>query len=111
MLNMDGSSRDNDEGNGIDSNHATLRREVEQPLRQDAGLGVMLVASAAMFFAVTSSAFILRAQKPSDRCLHRTRSQPVPTTHSAADCGEAVYQNNPDGTVSVEFELCPGSTR
>jgi hypothetical protein len=100
-----------------------LRREVEPPQRQNTGLGVMLVASAAMFFAVAGSAFILRARMASSCCVraHTAASAtvvveapgvpaaeaPSHASLQSADCGQAVYRNNPDGSVSVYFDLCP----
>src|SRR5690606_41688094 len=51
-----------------DSGRPTLRREVEAPQRQPTGLGVMLIASAAMFFAVAGSAFIVRARMAGHCC-------------------------------------------
>ena len=77
----------------------------------------MLVASAAMFFAVASSAFILRAQMPPKGCA-QSAGQPLPTgavpveligesaQQSIETCGEPYYEESPDGTVSVFFDLC-----
>ena len=78
----------------------------------------MLVASAAMFFAVASSAFILRAQMPQSACPHASE-QPLPmravpveligdeiNSGSIETCGEPYYEENTDGTVSVFFDLC-----
>jgi hypothetical protein len=42
-----------------------LHREVEVPLRHDIGLGLMLAASACLFFAVAGSAFLVRARETS----------------------------------------------
>ena len=97
-----------------------LRREVLYPQRQNTGVGVMLVASAAMFFAVASSAFILRAQMPQRAgCVHATEADPVPmravpveliddevNARAVETCGEPYYEENDDGTVSVFFDLC-----
>lgn len=95
-----------------------LRREVLYPQRQNTGVGVMLVASAAMFFAVASSAFILRAQMPQQNCPHAIdRSLPIHAvpvdliseetiTETVETCGEPFYEENADGTVSVFFDLC-----
>lgn len=80
----------------------------------------MLVASAAMFFAVASSAFILRAQMPQrSGCVHATDQQAVPmravpvelieeeiSTGAIETCGEPYYEENKDGSVSVFFDLC-----
>ncbi len=101
-----------------------LRREVLYPQRQNTGVGVMLVASAAMFFAVASSAFILRAQMPmSDQCpgnsarfnnhtpaieaveVELVEFQEVDETGLQA-CDEPVYQENENGPSSIIFHLC-----
>lgn len=76
----------------------------------------MLVASASMFFAVASSAFLLRAQMPVERCYHQHAPGPIapaptltpePTAPVAArDCGQAVYEQRADGSVSVVFDVC-----
>lgn len=78
----------------------------------------MLVASAAMFFAVASSAFILRAQMPQRGCTQGAdqampmRAVPVElidddsAAGSIETCGEPYYEENADGTVSVFFDLC-----
>jgi hypothetical protein len=93
-----------------------LRREVLYPQRQNTGVGVMLVASAAMFFAVASSAFILRAQMPAQECPHAERvpMRAVPVeliademlTETVETCGEPYYERNEDGKVDVFFNLC-----
>ena len=97
--------------------------------RQSTGVGVMLVASAAMFFAVASSAFILRAQMPmSDQCPGASSgmgSSSVQQSNFEAvevelidvravdsamlkgmPCDEPIYQDNPDGPSSIIFRLC-----
>ncbi len=107
----------------------SLRREVLYPQRQSTGVGVMLVASAAMFFAVASSAFILRAQMPmSDQCPGASSgmgSSSVQQSNFEAvevelidvravdsamlkgmPCDEPIYQDNPDGPSSIIFRLC-----
>jgi hypothetical protein len=74
----------------------------------------MLIASAAMFFAVAGSAFVVRARM-AGHCCDRAHApshvqvRPVTplVTGGGAPCGEAVYRANPDGTVSVDFRLCP----
>lgn len=92
----------------------TLRREVQPPHRQPTGLGVMLIASAAMFFAVAGSAFVVRARMAGHCCDRAHSSAPARPRHvqpivtgGGPPCGEAVYRPNPDGTVSVDFRLCP----
>ena len=96
-----------------------LRREVEPPHRQPNGLGVMLIASAAMFFAVAGSAFVVRARIAGhccDRSQAPVRVEPAPAPPAALltppdeTCGEPIYRNHPDGTVAVSFRLCPTST-
>ena len=95
-----------------------LRREVEFPIRQQSGLGLVMVASAAMFFAVASSAFLIRARMDVSRCPHsqpyRVRAVPVNPQPSllprqSSECGEAIYRKRPDGTVVVDFQLCEPS--
>ncbi|HUS66309.1 MAG TPA: hypothetical protein VMZ28_17275 [Kofleriaceae bacterium] len=97
---------------------APLRREVEPPHRQPNGLGVMLIASAAMFFAVAGSAFVVRARM-AGHCCDRTHAPvrveaapraPALLTQPDETCGAPVYRNHPDGTVAVSFRLCPTST-
>lgn len=76
----------------------------------------MLIASAAMFFAVAGSAFVVRARMAGhccDRSHAPVRALPAATAphllHDADEaCGEPVYRNQPDGTVAVSFRLCPG---
>jgi hypothetical protein len=71
----------------------TLCREVEAPRRQPSGLGVMLLASTAMFFAVAGSAFILRSQMP---------PAPMPATIVTVDTiGPASDEIAPDTTCQV----------
>lgn len=112
---------------GVDldnSRKLVLRREVLYPQRQSTGVGVMLVASAAMFFAVASSAFILRAQMPMQECPGAARDYEAVSVElidsaevsqemgdgfiqTVETCGDPIYQPNVDGTVSVFFDLCP----
>ena len=75
----------------------------------------MLMASAAMFFAVAGSAFVVRARM-AGHCCERTqapvRVEPPPPSakllsEPGETCGEPVYRNHPDGTVAVSFRLCP----
>jgi hypothetical protein len=89
-----------------------LTREVLAPQHSHGGLGVMIVAAAAMFFAVASSAFILQARM-SRHWRHRTpvrmsrpMAAPLPTP-PVEECGRASFRDNPDGTISVYFNLCP----
>jgi len=104
-----------------ESDRQILRREVEVPQRQPSGLGVMLIASAAMFFAVAGSAFVVRARMAGHCCdrEHPSSDQaPAALTRPAAPlenasepCGQAIYRTNPDGTVAVDFRLCPPEKR
>ena len=80
----------------------------------------MLIASAAMFFAVAGSAFIVRARLAGHCCARDHRAAyhapaseaptigvaPPRASSSSTPCGEAVYQPNDDGTVSVVFHEC-----
>ena len=111
---------DSEDSQKLPARHEVLRREVLYPQGQNTGVGVMLVASAAMFFAVASSAFILRAQMPSQGCAHET-SEPEPPSESLTldvesidvitgsdeACGGAIYLENPNGPDTVLFNLCP----
>ena len=94
-----------------------LVKEVEPPIYQHSGLGVLLVASLAMTFAVASAAFLVQARMPGDGCPYGETKREVragfePTTPQpetrqvGADCGEASYHANPDGSVTVIFDLC-----
>jgi hypothetical protein len=79
----------------------------------------MLIASAAMFFAVAGSAFVVRARMAGHCCdrSHHAASQaqmrpatPL-VTGGGGPCGEAVYRARPDGKVAVDFRLCPPEQR
>jgi hypothetical protein len=107
-----------------ESDRPILRREVEAPQRQPNGLGVMLIASAAMFFAVAGSAFVVRARMAGHCCdrehpqasaaVERPVAAPAtvaPLDASGEPCGQAIYRTNPDGTVAVDFRLCPPEKR
>ncbi len=104
------------------SDRPILRREVEAPQRQPSGLGVMLIASAAMFFAVAGSAFVVRARMAGHCCdrEHPSAADPAaaaivrpaaPLENATDPCGQAIYRTNPDGTVAVDFRLCPPEKR
>jgi hypothetical protein len=82
----------------------------------------MLIASAAMFFAVAGSAFIVRARMAGHCCdrahppvrANIQRATPVlvePEGPDGAPCGQAIYRTRPDGTVAVDFRLCPDDRR
>ena len=87
-----------------------LRKEVLPPQKQSSGLGVMVVAATAMFFAVASSAFILRARMAQSCCPARAMPAPIviettPATPSD-DCGAAVVREHPDGSSTWYWEPC-----
>ena len=88
-----------------------LTREVLPPQKQSSGLGVMIVAATAMFFAVASSAFILRARMARS-CCPATVSSPVViemepvAAPPSDDCGAAVVKHHADGTETYYFEPC-----
>jgi len=105
-----------------------LKREVLPPQKQSSGLGVMVVAAAAMFFAVASSAFVLRARMARSHCDYVRTNTPIiiqMDTPSAANdnmptavprarvaptddgCGAPVVTHNADGTDSYSFTPCP----
>jgi hypothetical protein len=100
-----------------------LVKEVEPPQPRHNGVAVMLVATTAMFFAVAASALVLRARMMRECSrFHDTlevpasmvttavpSGRPAPTAASGSACGEPVYRSNPDGSVTVLFQLCsPG---
>lgn len=89
-----------------------LTREVLPPQKQSSGLGVMVVAATAMFFAVASSAFILRARMARDCCSTTVPApvvielEPSSAPPSPTDCGAAVIKRGADGTETYYFEPC-----
>ncbi len=90
-----------------------LKREVEPPQRTNSGMGVMVVACAAMFFAVAGSAFILRAriaQVEAVRAEARARAhQPpvmAPATPMVVLCGSPQIVQQSDGSKIVVFRAC-----
>lgn len=90
-----------------------LSREVLPPQKPQSGLGVMLVAAAAMFFAVASSAFILRARMAPSCCPLKQVQAPAAVDWNArmergpADCGTPEFHPQGDGTVNVVYTKCP----
>ena len=96
-----------------------LLREVMPPTKANSGLGVLMVASAAMFFLVAGSAFALRAST-ADCPYERSASvTPLPAAEvppdvvakSAGDhCGGPVYHRDTDGTYTVFFQVCASDT-
>lgn len=111
-----------------------LKKEVLPPYKESSGLGVVMVASMAMLFAVTSSALALRARM-ARQCssagvpvlvtqpivvdwtlpAHTTEPALAPLPGSAdlakTPCGEPSYYTGPDGSVSVFFSVCPDRER
>jgi hypothetical protein len=100
-----------------------LIKEVLAPQNPYSGLGVVIVASLAMFMAVASSALVLRARMarscamsshryqselPAAVDWHGTAAQPAATPAPAETCGVPEYQSNADGSVSVFFKVCTG---
>jgi len=77
----------------------TLRREVQPPLRQPTGLGVMLIAAAAMFFAVAGSAFVVRARMAGHCC---DRAHPLPNDGAA----ETFIEVRPAAPPPMETSPC-----
>ncbi len=73
----------------------------------------MLVASAAMFFAIASSAFVLRARAIRAHCASHAPTgvvvQPVQAPRAPVDapaCGEPITEINADGTRTVTYTSC-----
>lgn len=97
-----------------------LVKEVAAPVARESGLGILMVASIAMLFAVASAALVLRAQMASPPpCPYASAEEratepaaPAPEAVGAAaerrtgPCGEAVYKRHADGSVTVVYELC-----
>lgn len=92
-----------------------LSKEVLAPQNPYSGLGVVLVASLAMFMAMASSAFVIRARMartcPANAPGYETRMPAAVEWHANtpdadAECGMPLYRANPDGSVSVHFKVC-----
>lgn len=86
-----------------------LVREVLPPQKPSSGLGVMLVAATAMFFAVASSAFILRARMVSNACPGVELRPVVIDVASSDDCAFQVERRVVDGTESFYRVPCPAT--
>ncbi|ACY16399.1 hypothetical protein [Haliangium ochraceum] len=99
------------------SSRKQLTQEVLAPQNPHGGLGVLIVASLAMFLAVASSALVLRVrmaktcpsqaasaerQLPVAVDWHGTKKAP----RAASSCGVPAYRSNPDGSVSVQYRVC-----
>lgn len=93
-----------------------LEKEVLAPQNPYSGLGVVLVASLAMFLAMASSAFVIRARMvrqscPSHRTMYQSQLPAAQDWHvldrlSPHECGKPVYHKNIDGSVSVLYKAC-----
>lgn len=93
-----------------------LVREVLRPGREQTGVAVLLVAASALAFALAGSAFALWARS-AQHCPHQhfevappSDAAQAPALEAQGRCGEAIYRNNPDGSVTVRFETCPGDS-
>lgn len=97
-----------------------LRREVLRPQKANNGLGVMIVAATAMFFAVASSAFIVRARMHRT-CTHhhppqivevpaQSAAEPPVRSRVNTDCpGYEVTGEYADGSKDIRFTKCDDS--
>ena len=87
-----------------------LTRQVLPPQRPTNGIGIMIVAATAMFFAVASSAFLLRARMAADTGCPATYRAPVRATLTAAPpprtCDKPVYKEVAPGHTVVSYS-CP----
>lgn len=92
-----------------------LKPEVQPPFKPSNGLGILFVAGASMFFAVASSAFIVRAslERNANRALYQSsaimmHSTPTSTIvqHTPEDCGKAVLHTRQDGSTAVVYRIC-----
>jgi hypothetical protein len=94
-----------------------LTREVEPPQRSSQSIGVLLVASSAMFFAIASSAFILRARMvhyhaahgdvtPRERVMAPVVLEPTSPGAPMIECGAPTVHLNGDGTANIEYTTC-----
>ena len=97
-----------------------LTKEVLAPQNPYSGLGVVIVASLAMFMAVASSALVLRARMARSCAMSVRSYQSVlpaavdwhataPRAQRAETCGVPEYRSNADGSVSVYFKVCTES--
>jgi hypothetical protein len=99
----------------MDGAPAKLTREVESPRRTGTGVGVLVVASAAMFFAIAGSAFVLRARMAHvaahGAIEHAPATAPVVAPAAApVECGAPQIETLPDGRQVVLFEPCAKAT-
>lgn len=92
---------------------SSLSKEVLPPQKPSSGFGVLMVASLAMFFAIASSAFVLRASMV--RTCPGAEKAPLVVPEQmiiewqepVRECGMPEYRSNPDGSTTVFFEVCP----
>jgi hypothetical protein len=94
-----------------------LEREVLAPQSPYSGLGVVMVAALAMFLAMASSAFVVRARmaKPSCPSYRTVYQSQLPAAQdwntgermTPQECGKPVYHINPGGSISVLYRTCP----
>ncbi len=88
-----------------------LKQEVELPAKNQGGLGIMLIASACMFFAVSSSALMLKSNRRHHCPSRYTKVVTVPVAAPAfvaprkatSECGTPVVQARGE---EVVFRLC-----
>lgn len=105
----------------------TLRREVLNPTPHNTGVGVMLVASAAMFFAVASSAFVLRTQQKQCAEPQKSSVQRISVDNSIQgieviaievidtdlkdegidQCGDPIIRAAGNNSTEILFRVCP----
>lgn len=83
-----------------------LVREVLPPQKPSSGIGVMIVAATAMFFAVASSAFILRARMVRSSCPGVELRPVIVEAAGADDCAFQVERRIVDGTESFYRVPC-----
>ena len=91
-----------------------LKPEVEPPFKPSNGLGILFVAGASMFFAVASSAFIVRAslERNANRAFYQSSAMTIHTPSSTVvqrtpeHCGKAVLHTRHDGSTAVVYRIC-----
>jgi len=93
-----------------------LVKEVQTPQRYDNGLSVLVVSSAAVFMALLGSSMVLRARancavahKPvvAPPVAPAATAPPAPMPTQPAACGEPVFHDGADGTLRIEYTVCP----
>ena len=97
-----------------------LVKEVQPPQRYDSGVGVLVVASAAVFMALLGSSMVLRARAacrlakpvvaPAVAPMAPAAQAPAAGPAEVAEpCGEPVFRQTADGTLHIEYTVCPAS--